>query len=66
MKCIRCGRALSKPAASIQTTNEPLNFGRACAIKAGLLQPVKRGRRLFTPMPQPEIDPRQMALEVFA
>jgi hypothetical protein len=66
MICIRCGRRLSKAAASIETMAEPLNFGRACAVKAGLIHPVKREPRIVPAMPQPEVDERQMALEVFA
>jgi hypothetical protein len=36
MKCARCGKALSKAAATIPTQNGALAFGPKCAKAAGL------------------------------
>lgn len=63
MKCISCGRALSNPARTIQTSDGVVGWGRVCAIKAGLLNPKLRG--IFSPaIKQPETDPRQMSLDL--
>lgn len=46
--CARCEKDLLKPARVIKTKGEPLYFGRACAIKVGLLTPRPKPAKLVT------------------
>lgn len=48
MICARCEKDLLKPARVIKTKGEPLYFGRACAIKVGLLTPRPKPAKLVT------------------
>lgn len=62
MKCVRCKRLLFNPAKVVETAHGPQGWGRVCAAKAGLLDPVLRG--IFSPsIKQPEPDPLQMKLD---
>lgn len=66
MHCVRCGRPLTHPAKTIPAKNGPLAWGRACAIKSGLLEPKPRQRTLITHHQAQEVDESQMALELTA
>lgn len=66
MHCVRCGRPLTKAAKTIPAKNGPLAWGRACAIKSGLLEPKTRARALVTHQQADEVDENQMALELTA
>lgn len=66
MHCVRCGRPLTHPAKTIPSKNGPLAWGRACAIKSGLLEPKPRQRTLIAHHQAQEVDESQMALELTA
>lgn len=59
MNCIRCGRPLSRAARTINSRQGPLAWGRACAIKDGLIHPKPRPRALVT-HDAGEVDERQV------
>lgn len=59
MRCVRCGRKLDKPAATIARRGNPLWVGPKCAA---VMFP-KRTRPIAAAV-QGEIDPRQMALQL--
>ena len=66
MHCVRCGRPLTHPAKTIPSKNGPLAWGRACALKSGLLAPKPRQRALVVHQQAEEVDPNQMTLELAA
>ena len=66
MHCVRCGRPLTMAAKSIPSRNGPLNWGRVCAIKSGLIDPKPRTVKPVTHTEHTEADPNQMALELAA
>ena len=57
-KCARCGRVTFRPAVVIGT--QP--FGPVCAVKAGLLQPKRRGARRIDGASCAQRDSRTMDL----
>lgn len=64
MKCLHCGRALKRFAASIQTAEGELGWGRVCARKV-MVGARKRARAQARAARQPVyVDERQMALEL--
>lgn len=67
MKCIKCGRALGpKPAATVQTRQGTQAWGPVCARRAGLIAAKPRQRSLKVCHQAPEVDPRQIPLELAA
>lgn len=64
MRCVRCERPLTKPAKTIPAKNGPLAWGRACAIKSGLLEPKPRAKAMVVHEQPAEADPNQMTLEL--
>lgn len=66
MHCVRCGRPLTLAAKSIPSRNGPLNWGRVCALKSGLIYPKPRQRAMVTHQQAQEVDESQMALELTA
>ena len=66
MRCVRCGRSLIKAAKTIPAKNGPLAWGRACAIKSGLLEPKPRAKAIVVHQQAEEVDPNQMTLELAA
>lgn len=63
MRCVSCGRTLTNPARTVETTSGTVGWGRVCAVRAGLLDPKLRG--IFSPaIKQPEPDPLQMTLDL--
>lgn len=48
MECVRCGRPLLKPAKTINSRQGPLMWGRACAIRDGVITPKPRPKALVT------------------
>lgn len=63
MNCVMCDRPLLHPARTTQTKNGPLFWGRQCAIKAGLIHPKPRVKRLNR-ADDPNPDPNQIPLEL--
>lgn len=64
MKCLHCGRPLTKFAASIQTGEGELGWGPVCARKV-MVGARKRARAQAKAARQPVyVDERQMALEL--
>lgn len=61
MRCAICKRPLMRPAVTIGKNH----IGPDCAKKIGALAPKPRFR-LSVAVPEPEADPRQMALELEA
>lgn len=66
MNCVRCGRPLIKAAKSIPSKRGPLAWGRACALKSGLLEPKTRRKALVVHQQADEVDPNQLTLELTA
>lgn len=66
MRCVRCGRSLIKAAKTIPSKNGPLAWGRACAIKSGLLEPKPRAKVIVVHQQAEDVDPNQMTLELAA
>ena len=64
MKCIHCGRALTKFAVSVDTKAGPYGWGPVCARKV-MVGARKRARAQARAARQPVyVDERQMALEL--
>lgn len=64
MKCLHCGRALKRFAASIQTADGELGWGPVCARKV-MVGARKRARAQAKAARHPVyVDERQMALEL--
>jgi hypothetical protein len=42
VQCVRCGRAIKSPAATVQTRGRPMALGPKCARLMGLLNPQHR------------------------
>ena len=59
MRCTECNRPLIKPAATIKSRRGAMNYGPACAKRAGLLPQRTRKHRRVQSHPVPERDPRQ-------
>lgn len=66
MHCVRCGRPLTIAAKSIPSRNGPLNWGRVCALKSGLIDHKTRQRALVTHQQAQEVDENQLSLELAA
>ena len=67
MRCVKCGRSLGpKPAATVQTSQGLSAWGPVCARRAGLIAAKPRQRTLKVHHQTPEVDPRQIPLELAA
>lgn len=66
MRCVRCDRPLAHPAKTIPAKNGPLAWGRACAIKSGLLEPKPRTKAVVVHQQADEMDENQLTLELAA
>ena len=66
MHCVRCGRPLIKAAKTIPAKNGPLAWGRACALKSGLIEPKPRAKALVVHQQEKAVDPDQLTLELTA
>lgn len=64
MQCVMCDRPLVHPARTTQTKNGPLFWGRQCAIKAGLISPKPRAKRIGQAGATEFHDPNQLPLEL--
>lgn len=67
MRCVKCGRPLgATPAATVKTRQGVSAWGPVCARRAGLIAAKPRQRSLKVHHQAPEVDPRQIPLELAA
>jgi hypothetical protein len=65
MKCVRCGKPLTKATVTVSTRTGPAAWGSVCAQKDGFTVPraTTRACKVVSAKPKPEPDTSQMELE---